>query len=85
MKKLKPLKPHTGKKIESFDSIKIYPANIFVTSPETLNQSVKSIAEDLVKQVTYLQEIGKDEEANRLQKRVNYDLEMMRELVIVRA
>lgn len=71
---------HTGKKIESFDAIKIYPANIFVTSPETLNQSVKSIAEDLVKQVTYLQEIGKDEEANRLQKRVNYDLEMMREL-----
>jgi len=70
----------TGKKIEILDAIKIYPANIFVTSPETLNQSVQMIAEDLVKQVDFLKEIGKDEEADRLQKRVNYDLEMMREL-----
>jgi excinuclease ABC subunit B len=70
----------TGKKIEALDSIKIYPANIFVTSPDTLNKSIQNIAEDLVKQVTYLKEIGKDEEADRLQKRVNYDLEMMREL-----
>lgn len=70
----------TGKKIETLDAIKIYPANIFVTSPETLNQSLKMIAEDLVKQVDYLKETGKEEEADRLQKRVNYDLEMMREL-----
>lgn len=70
----------TGRKIETIDAIKIYPANIFVTSPETLSQSVKSIAEDLVKQVEFLKDIGKDEEADRLQKRVNYDLEMMREL-----
>ena len=70
----------TGKKIETLDSIKIYPANIFVTSPETLNKSLQNIAEDLVKQVDFLKEIGKDEEAERLQKRVNYDLEMMREL-----
>ncbi len=70
----------TGKKIENLDSIKIYPANIFVTSPDTLNKSLQNIAEDLVKQVNFLKEIGKDEEAERLQKRVNYDLEMMREL-----
>jgi len=70
----------TGKKIETLDSIKIYPANIFVTSPETLNKSLQNIAEDLVKQVNFMKEIGKDEEAERLQKRVNYDLEMMREL-----
>ncbi len=70
----------TGKRIESLDSIKIYPANIFVTSPDTLNKSLQNIAEDLVKQVNFLKEIGKDEEAERLQKRVNYDLEMMREL-----
>jgi len=72
--------PHTGKKIEILEAIRIYPANIFVTSPDTLNKSVKEIAEDLVKQVDFLKEIGKDEEAERLQKRVNYDLEMMREL-----
>lgn len=70
----------TGKKIEEFDAIKIYPANVFVTSPETLSHSIKAIAEDLVKQVDFLKGIGKDEEAARLQKRVNYDLEMMREL-----
>ncbi|HTA28368.1 MAG TPA: excinuclease ABC subunit UvrB [Bacteroidia bacterium] len=70
----------TGKKIETLDSIKIYPANIFVTSPDTLNKSLQNIAEDLVKQVDFLKDIGKHEEAERLQKRVNYDLEMMREL-----
>jgi len=70
----------TGKKIENLDSIKIYPANIFVTSPDTLNKSLQNIAEDLVKQVDFLKDIGKHEEAERLQKRVNYDLEMMREL-----
>ena len=70
----------TGKRIETLDSIKIYPANIFVTSPDTLAKSLQNIAEDLVKQVDFLKEIGKDEEADRLQKRVNYDLEMMREL-----
>src|SRR3984885_7080077 len=60
----------TGKKIETLDSIKIYPANIFVTSPETLNKSLQNIAEDLVRQVNFMKEIGKDEEAERLQKRV---------------
>ncbi len=71
---------HTGKRIEYTDAIKIYPANIFVTSPETLNKSIQNIAGDLVKQVDFLKDIGKHEEAERLQKRVNYDLEMMREL-----
>ena len=70
----------TGRKIEGIDSIRVYPANIFVTSPDTLNGAVKLIQEDLKKQVDYLESIGKSEEANRLQKRVNYDLEMIREL-----
>ncbi len=70
----------TGRKIEGVDSIRVYPANIFVTSPDTLNGAVKLIQEDLKKQVDYLESVGKSEEANRLQKRVNYDLEMIREL-----
>jgi excinuclease ABC subunit B len=70
----------TGRKIEVVDSIRIYPANIFVTSADTLNSALEQIQLDLANQVGYLTEIGKHEEANRLQKRVSYDLEMMREL-----
>lgn len=70
----------TGKKIEAVDSIRIYPANIFVTSPETLNQSIQQIQEELQERLKYFESVGKTEEAERLQKRVNYDVEMMREL-----
>jgi len=72
--------PSTGRKVEDVESIRVYPANIFVTSPDTLNKSIEQIQKDLLTQVTYLESVGKEEEANRLQKRVNYDLEMMREL-----
>jgi excinuclease ABC subunit B len=70
----------TGRRIEIIDAIRIYPANIFVTSPETLNKSIEQIQQDLAKQVAYLESVSKSEEAERLQKRVNYDVEMMREL-----
>ncbi len=70
----------TGKKMEGFDSVTIYPANIFVTSPETMKDSIFRIQEDMVKQVDYFKEIGKHLEAKRLEDRVTYDLEMMREL-----
>ena len=72
--------PASGKRITSFDDINIYPANIFVTSKETLNQSIQEIQEDMVKQVDFFREIGKNLEAKRLQERTEYDLEMMREL-----
>ena len=72
--------PISGKRIESFDTITIYPANMFVTTPETLKQSVIQIQDDMVKQVEYFKEIGKGLEAKRLEDRVVYDLEMMREL-----
>lgn len=72
--------PASGKRITSFDDINIYPANIFVTSKETLNQSIHEIQEDMVKQVDFFREIGKNLEAKRLQERTEYDLEMMREL-----
>ena len=69
-----------GKTLETLDESPIYPANIFVTSKETLNDAIASIQEDMVKQVDFFKEIGKHLEAKRLEERVNYDLEMMREL-----
>src|SRR4051812_43476008 len=70
----------SGKRIEKFENVTIYPANIFVTSPETLKGAIYQIQDDMVKQVDYFKEIGKHLEAKRLEDRVTYDLEMMREL-----
>lgn len=70
----------TGRKLESVDAIRIFPANIFVTSAETLSGAIEQIELDLANQLSFLTSIGKHEEAQRLQKRVKYDLEMMREL-----
>jgi excinuclease ABC subunit B len=62
------------------DSFTIYPANIFVTAPDTLQKAMIIIQEDMQKQVAYFNSQDKQLEAKRLQERVNYDLEMMREL-----
>lgn len=70
----------TGQVIEKFESINIYPANIFVTSQDTMKNAIRSIQDDLVKQVDYYKSIGKVLEAKRLEDRVTYDMEMMREL-----
>jgi excinuclease ABC subunit B len=70
----------TGKMLERFDSYIIYPANIFVTSPDTINNAIASIQLDLGKHVEYYNEIGKKEEAKRLYDRVTHDVEMMKEL-----
>lgn len=70
----------SGKKIEDFEEVTIYPANIFVTSPETMRGAIFEIQEDMMKQVAYFNENGKPLEAKRLEDRVTYDLEMMREL-----
>ncbi len=74
------LDPWNNRTSERFEKIKIYPANIFVTTKDTLNRSIKEIQDDLVKQVDYFEDIGKNFEAKRLNERTNYDLEMMREL-----
>ena len=66
--------------IERFETLKIYPANLFVTSPDVLQNAIHAIQEDMVKQVDYFKEIGKHLEAKRLQERTEFDLEMMREL-----
>ncbi len=66
--------------IERFEKLTIYPANMFVTSPDVLQNAIWEIQQDLVKQVTYFNEIGKNLEAKRLEERTNFDLEMIREL-----
>ncbi len=66
--------------IEKFEKLTIYPANMFVTSPDVLQNAIWEIQQDLVKQVTYFNEIGKNLEAKRLEERTNFDLEMIREL-----
>ena len=66
--------------IQTEEQLTIYPANIFVTSRDTLKAALEAIQEDMRKQVVFFQEIGKHLEAKRLEERVMYDLEMMREL-----
>ncbi|MBW4360001.1 excinuclease ABC subunit UvrB [Flavobacterium taihuense] len=70
----------TSKVIEQFEKLTIYPANMFVTSPDVLQNAIWEIQQDLVKQVDYFKEIGKHLEAKRLEERTNFDLEMIREL-----
>ncbi|MDR0970094.1 MAG: excinuclease ABC subunit UvrB [Lentimicrobiaceae bacterium] len=72
--------PVSGRKIESLTQVTIFPANIFVTSQNKMKQATFEIENDLFKQVAYYKEIGKFEEAKRLEDRVTYDIEMMREL-----
>lgn len=72
--------PLTGETIEKADEYVIYPANIFVTTRQRINQAIHQIQEDLVKQSEYYREIGKQPEAQRLEQRVSYDLEMIKEL-----
>lgn len=66
--------------IERLNELTIYPANLFVTSPDVLQNAIHTIQDDMVKQVDYFKEIGKHLEAKRLLERTEFDLEMMREL-----
>ena len=66
--------------LEKYEKLTIYPANMFVTSPDVLQAAIWDIQQDLVKQVDYFKEIGKHLEAKRLEERTNFDLEMIREL-----
>lgn len=72
--------PIDNRKLENYKKVNIYPANIFVTSPDVLQNAIIQIQEDLVKQIDYFREIGKPLEAKRLQERTEFDLEMIREL-----
>jgi excinuclease ABC subunit B len=70
----------TSQIIEKFEKLTIYPANMFVTSPDVLQDAIWQIQQDLVKQCDYFKEVGKHLEAKRLEERTNFDLEMIREL-----
>ncbi len=70
----------TNQIIETFEQLTIYPANLFVTSPDVLQNAIHLIQDDMVKQVNYYKEIGKHLEAKRLLERTEFDLEMIREL-----
>ena len=70
----------TGERIDTYDFYRIYPANLFMTTKESQERAIRAIQDDLVERVEYFQEIGKPLEAKRLKERVEYDIEMIREL-----
>ena len=72
--------PNSNTILEDYDQLHIYPANMFVTSPDVLQNAIVQIQDDLVKQVDYFKDIVKPLEAKRLEERTTFDLEMMREL-----
>jgi excinuclease ABC subunit B len=72
--------PINGQNIEKYDNLNIYPANIFITSHEKMKSAIVEIQHDLIRQTQYFKEIEKHLEAKRLEDRVMYDIEMMREL-----
>lgn len=67
-------------RLASFDSYQIYPANLFVTSKEQTEIAIRSIQDDLVKQIDYFNELGETIKAQRIKERVEYDMEMIKEL-----
>ena len=80
IEEIEALDPVNQNVIESYDQLTIYPANMFVTSPDVLQNAIHQIQDDLVKQIDYFNGIGKPLEAKRLEERTTFDLEMMREL-----
>ncbi len=67
-------------RVASFEDYQIYPANLFVTSKEQTESAIRAIQDDLVKQVDYFNEIGETMKAQRIKERVEYDMEMIKEL-----
>jgi len=72
--------PETGHTNEEHKDHRIYPANIFVTSKNRMQQAIREIQDDLLRQITYFKEIGRHLEAKRIEERVTFDLEMIKEL-----
>ena len=70
----------TNQIIESYEGLTVYPANMFVTSPDVLQNAIVNIQDDLLKQYDYFKDIGKHLEAKRLKERTEFDLEMIKEL-----
>lgn len=77
---LERIDPATGATLSSLDSISIYPATNFVTTKERIKSAVACIQDDMVKQTEFFESIGKPLEAKRIKQRVEYDLEMIKEI-----
>lgn len=77
---LQAIDPFTNKCFEEFQDVNLFPANLFVSSPENTQKSIHMIQDDLMQQVENFKSMGKLEESKRLYERVSYDLEMIREL-----
>ncbi|MFN3020214.1 excinuclease ABC subunit UvrB [Chryseobacterium sp. TY3] len=80
IEKIQSFDPVSGNVEASFDQINIYPANLFVVSPDTMQGAIRQIQDDLVKQVDFFNSVEKPLEAKRLQERTELDLEMIKEL-----
>lgn len=80
IEKIEEIEVETGSKIIEVEELKIYPANLFVTSQESIHSAVQQIQLDLGEQIEYFKSIGKYLEAKRLEDRVTYDVEMIKEL-----
>ena len=80
IERIETIDPETGQELHNFESLRIYPANLFVTGKDTLNQCIWEIQQDMVKQVEWFNNQGRFIEGKRLEERTTHDLEMMREL-----
>ena len=80
IEEIEALDPFNNKVIEVYENLNIYPANMFVTSPDILQNAIHNIQDDLVKQIDYFKDIARPLEAKRIEERTNFDLEMIREL-----
>lgn len=80
IEEIESMDPINGNTIEELDNATIFPANIFVTAKFRMKEAIEQIQDDLVRQIEFFKEVGKPLEAKRIQERVEYDLEMIREL-----
>jgi len=80
VEEIKGFDPESGRILGAQQQTIIYPATIFVTTPDRMHKAIREIQDDLVKQVEYFKSIGKPLEAKRIEERVEYDMEMMKEL-----
>lgn len=80
IEEIESMDPYTGKALQKYQNVQVFPANIFVTTKYRMQNALKQIEVDKAKQVDYFNETGKPLEAKRLEDRVTYDLEMIKEL-----
>jgi excinuclease ABC subunit B len=80
IEEIETIDPMTGARISVLQDAAVFPAQLFITPKDRLNNAITHIQDDMVKQVEYFQSIGKPLEAKRLQERTEFDMEMMREL-----